>query len=86
MSKEKDPLGFDAIISTMKTHHSINPIQEDHLQDWNLHPVTIRLKQLLAIDKHQRLANVATPASAEVIRMYDTVIEDSLLEGEHANN
>lgn len=86
MSKYTDPLGFDSIISQIKTLHDLNPLEEDQIQQWNTHPVTQRLKQLLAIDLHARMTQAMTPISAETKSVYENIIDDSFIGGNHANN
>lgn len=62
MSKYSDPLGIERIVSEQETLHDMNPITEEMAEDWNNHPVTKRLKQVLQIELYKRQSEwMSTP-------------------------
>lgn len=79
MSKYSDPLGIERIVEQTKELHRINPISEDLAEEWNNHPVTKHLKQYLQMDLLERLKNTSTPASSEIIALYETVLDYPVL-------
>ena len=70
-----DPLGIQSAIDKMQEWHKLNPITEEMAEDWNNHPVTKRLKQYIQIDLQYRLRQTTEPASAELLAVYDYVLE-----------
>ncbi len=82
MSKYSDPLGIERIVSEYETLHDINPITEDMAEDWNNHPVTKRLKQVLQIELYKRQSEwMSTPNPELYIAMQQILDYPVIQEG-----
>lgn len=82
MSKYSDPLGIERTVSEYETLHALNPITEDLAEDWNNHPITKRLKQVLQIELYKRQSEWMSTPNPELYIAMQQILDYPILENE----
>lgn len=82
MQKFADPLGIERLISEVKQQLDSNPPTQDQFDNWNDHPITKRLKQVLALEIYERQQLLNLDPNPDLMLAMDQIINYGISEGE----
>lgn len=81
MQKYADPLGIERIIAETQAELDATTPTQDQFDNWNQHPITIRLKKALAVELYQRQQEFGTTPNAELVLAMQQIINYGIADG-----
>lgn len=81
MQKYADPLGIERIIAEQRAYLDATQPTQDQFDDWSAHPITQRLKKILALELYQRNQELAIPHNPDLIIAINQILQYGIAEG-----
>lgn len=81
MQKYADPLGIERIIVETQAELDATPPTQDQFDNWNHHPITIRMKKAMALDMYRRNQQLNIEPNPELTAYVDGLINYGIADG-----
>lgn len=82
MQRYADPLGIERIIAETQAELDATTPTQDQFDNWNQHPITIRLKKALAVELYQRQQEFgAVLPNSELVLAMQQIINYGIADG-----
>jgi len=81
MQKYADPLGIERIIAEQRAYLDATTPPQDEFDNWNAHPITQRLKKILALELYQRNQELSMPQNPDLVIAINQILNYGVAEG-----
>lgn len=81
MQKTADPLGIERLIAEQQALLDATQPTQDQFDDWNQHPITIRMKKALALELYQRNQELSIERNPDLALAMQQIINYGIADG-----
>lgn len=81
MQKTADPLGIERLIAEQQALLDATQPTQDQFDDWNQHPITIRMKKALALELYQRNQELSIESNPDLTLAMQQIINYGIADG-----
>lgn len=81
MQKNFDPLGIERLIAEQQALLDATQPTQDQFDDWNQHPITIRMKKAVALEIYQRQQELTLAPNPDLVMAMQQIINYGIADG-----